>query len=122
RDDLCLVHLLSAPRCEDDLRIAPDDLGGIHDAILGEPGMGELRKNRQAAGDLDQLLDPSDARDERVLPLFEKDARSGKGRAAAWRLRCKPDARRSASASASGWHPTKPPSMRIIWKISATVR
>src|SRR2546425_4187491 len=37
--------------------------------------MTKLGKDRIAAGDLDELFNPLDARDQRVVPLFEEDAR-----------------------------------------------
>src|SRR4029077_16941461 len=69
-----LLHLLSAPRREDDLGIAPRDLRGIDNTIFGEPATGELRENRLATRDRNELLDPADAGDERIVPLFEKHA------------------------------------------------
>src|SRR5882672_11350827 len=43
--------------------------------------MTQLGKDRIPASDLDELLDPLDARDERVVPLLEKHARPR------WKLR-----------------------------------
>src|SRR5688572_6945214 len=77
-DDLGLVHFLAAPGREDDLWIASGGFGGIDNAILREAGAGELRKNRRAAGDLNQFLDPTDAGDQRVVPFLEEDAESGR--------------------------------------------
>ena len=39
-------------------------------------GVRQLRKDRRPAGDLDQLFDPADAGDERIVPLFEKYTRA----------------------------------------------
>src|SRR5581483_1592932 len=70
--DRRLLHLLAAPRREDYLRIAFRDVGWIDDAILREPRIVQFRKDRRAAGDLDEFLDPSDAGDQRLVPLFEE--------------------------------------------------
>ena len=48
---------------------------GIDDAILAERLVAQLREDRIAAGDLDQLLDPADAGDERRVPFLEEDPR-----------------------------------------------
>src|SRR5207245_8178550 len=51
-----LLHLLAAPRGEDDLRVATRDLGRIDDALPGEPRVGALGTDRRSAGDLDVLF------------------------------------------------------------------
>ena len=48
---------------------------GIDDPVLRERRTGQLRENRRAAGDVDELFNPSDARDQRLVPLVEEDAR-----------------------------------------------
>ncbi len=60
-DDRRLPHLLPAPRREDDLRVTLRDLRRIDDAILGESGFRQLWKDRLAAGNRHELLDPADA-------------------------------------------------------------
>src|SRR6266566_7542191 len=62
--DRRLLHVLPAPRREDDLGIASRDVRRIHDAIAAESGVGELWKDRRPAGDLDELLDPADTGNE----------------------------------------------------------
>src|SRR5204862_7841260 len=41
----------------------------VDDAIFREARAGELGKYRRAAGDFHELLNPADARDERMIPL-----------------------------------------------------
>src|SRR5688500_5553859 len=72
------VHFLAAPGREEDPWRASGGFGGIDNAILREAGVGELRKNRRAAGDLNQFLDPTEAGDQRVVPFLEEDAESGR--------------------------------------------
>src|SRR5580765_3462025 len=67
-----LLHLLSAPRREDHLGIAPRDFRRIDDAILREAAARQLREDRRATGDLDELFDPPDPRDQRLVPFLEK--------------------------------------------------
>ena len=94
------------------------------DAILGELGMCRSSgKIGVAAGDLDQLLDPLDARDQRIVPLLEVDARPARQL-----RRARRESRRGRAedrlTSAAAWSllPTRPPSISIIWRISATDR
>jgi len=54
------LHFLPAPGRQDDFRIAPRGLERIHYPIAPETRLGQLRKDRGAAGNLDELLDPSD--------------------------------------------------------------
>src|SRR6266513_5291775 len=82
RRNLVLLHCFAAPGSNDHVGRAPHDLLRRDDAVFRELGVAKLRKDRIAAGNLDQLLDPLDARDEWVVPLFEIDAgpdREGRG-------------------------------------------
>ena len=45
---------------------------GIDDPILRQAGARQFGKNRIATGDRDELFDPADSRNQRVVPLFEK--------------------------------------------------
>jgi hypothetical protein len=56
---------------------------------------------RRAAGGLDELLDPPDTRNQRVVPFFEKHLRLRLKRAADFRIASSPLSRLSASRSAS---------------------
>ena len=48
---------------------------------LASRACAQLREDRVAARDLDQLLDPLDAGDQRIVPLLEIDARPSRKRA-----------------------------------------
>src|SRR5688572_29711405 len=74
--DLFPPHCLAAPRGDNDVRLTLDDVLGADDALLAEFAVAELGENRIAAGDLDELFDPANARDQRVVPLLEKDPRA----------------------------------------------
>ncbi len=52
--------------------------GSASDAIARERHRGALRKHVVAAGDADQLGDPADAGDQRIVPLLEIDARAAR--------------------------------------------
>src|SRR5205807_7914963 len=70
------VDGLAAPRREDDLGIPVDHRLRRDDPTVGPRLPAELDEDVTAAGDLDQLGDPADARDERYVPLLEVDARA----------------------------------------------
>src|SRR5579859_3412130 len=72
--DLLHLHLHSAPRREDHIRIAFNHRFPSHNALLGLPTFAELRENRLASRNLDELFNPLDAADERVVPLLEEYA------------------------------------------------
>ena len=116
-------HGLAAPRGDDHFGVSPNDLLRGHDAVLSELGVTKLREDRIAAGDLDELLDPLDAGDQRLVPFLEIHTRSprrtGRGRRARGRG---PRSNRAARPSARSAQPTSPPSIRIICRISATLR
>src|SRR5690606_19612507 len=65
-----------APRTDDDVGVACDHFHGIgHDAILAERCARLLRETLASARDLDQLGDPADAGDDRVVPFLEVNER-----------------------------------------------
>src|SRR6185312_13199684 len=69
--------LLAAPRADDDVGIAPHDLRVIgNDAVLAARLPRQFRKTVVAAGNADQLGDPADRADVRLVPLLEVDARA----------------------------------------------
>ncbi len=77
RSDLLGPELLAAPGSEDDVRRAAHDFARVgDDAIPAERHRSKLGKAVLAAGDLDQLADPADARDQRLVPFLEVDART----------------------------------------------
>ena len=57
------------------LAVRVADLVGRDDAVASELRLTQLRKDRLAACNLDELFDPLDARDERIVPFFEVDTR-----------------------------------------------
>src|ERR1700733_12054133 len=65
RKDVLLVDLHAAPRSEDDLWIEGHNSGCVDDPVLGFAAAAQLREDRVAAGDFDQLFNPADATDER---------------------------------------------------------
>src|SRR5262245_46321778 len=69
--DRCTVDGLSAPRGEDDLRVASHDLGRFDDAPRGGRLPAELGERVVTTGRLDQLGHPADPRDHRLRPLLE---------------------------------------------------
>src|ERR1044072_8718461 len=66
-----LFDLSPAPRADDHLRIAGNHIGGIYDAIFRALLLPQFRKDGITAGDLDQLINPPDTGDQRVIPLFK---------------------------------------------------
>ena len=76
RSNQILFDLPSAPRADDYLRIVIDHDSRIDDTIFRALTFTQLWKDRIAAGDLDQLIDPANAGDERVVPLFKQHART----------------------------------------------
>src|SRR5258707_6830140 len=70
---------LAAPGAENDVRGATYDLTRVaEDAILGQSTNRALGKHVVAAGNADQLADPANAGDERLVPFFEVDARTAR--------------------------------------------
>src|SRR5262249_47003036 len=72
RRDLGWHEFLAAPGADDDVGLGGDQLVGGYDAVLGVLAPGERRKHILAAGDFDELGDPADAGDHRLVPLLEK--------------------------------------------------
>src|SRR3954464_15781702 len=75
------VHpdLLAAPRRKDHLGIAPRRFRRIDDPVAAKPRLGELREDRQPAGDLHQFFDPPYPGDQRLVPFFEEGAKPPRG-------------------------------------------
>src|ERR1043165_6775859 len=69
-----LFDLSPAPRADDHLWIAGNHIRGIHDSIFSTLLRAQLRKHGITAGDFDQLINPADAGDKRVVPLFKEHA------------------------------------------------
>ena len=90
RDDPLLSHRLAAPRADDHIGRGRNHLVARDDAVLRQPGMAPVGEDRIAAGDLDQLLDPANAADQRVVPFLEVDARPPRQRAGRPRISSSP--------------------------------
>src|SRR4029453_2085371 len=71
-----LLHFLTAPRREDHFWIAPGNFRGRDDTIACKTSVGQFREDRRAAGNLDELLDPSEAGNNRLAPLLEERAKA----------------------------------------------
>jgi len=69
------VEADTAPGSDDHLRVSADDLARIYNPVFGQWPISEFRKDWLPAGDLNQLFNPSNAADERVVPFFEEDPR-----------------------------------------------
>src|SRR5262249_46458712 len=70
------VHRVATPRGQDELGIPADDFVGRHDALARARTVPQLGKDIAAPGDLDELRDPADAGNERIVPLLEVHART----------------------------------------------
>ena len=55
-----------------------DNGGGIDDTILRFAAVAQFGEDGIAAGDFDQLFDPADAADQRVVPLLEVNTRAAR--------------------------------------------
>src|SRR4029450_12539507 len=73
-----LLHFLSAPRREDHFWIAPRNFRGRDDAIAPKTSIGQFREDWLAAGNLDELFDPSDAGNNRLVPLPQENPRAAR--------------------------------------------
>jgi hypothetical protein len=69
-------EFLAAPGADDDVRLASNDLLRGDDPISGGPSCGAIGKNIDAAGDLDELRNPGNPGNERLVPFLEKDFRA----------------------------------------------
>ena len=72
--DRLLLDRASTPRGNDDLGIALDDVCGGNYALRRRLLFTKLREDRRAAGDLNQLIDPANARNQWIIPLFKEDS------------------------------------------------
>src|SRR6185312_2345948 len=89
RRHLLRLEFLAAPGTEDDVGRAPRHLLRVGDDPLPAEGLNrQLGKTVFAACDADQLGDPADARDQRLVPFLEIHARAARqgARALARRL------------------------------------
>ena len=71
RRDAVRSELLPAPRADDQIRFPRDHLLRRQDAVPGCASMPTIGENVDAAGDLDELRDPSNSGDQWIVPLLE---------------------------------------------------
>src|SRR5439155_5706413 len=83
RRDLVRHELFAAPGADDNVGLGADHIGRGYDAVLGILAPGQRGEDVDAAGHLDELGDPTDAADHRLVPFFEIDARMTLERAGA---------------------------------------
>jgi hypothetical protein len=69
--------LFAAPGGEDHVRAGRRDGVRRDDPVLGRGTRAKMAADVVAAGDLDQLGNPADPGDQRLVPLLEEDARAG---------------------------------------------
>ena len=72
RADGFVIHLHSAPGCKDDLGIAAEDFVRLNDPFLGFTANSKLGKDHASARSLDQLLNPADTADQRIITTLQK--------------------------------------------------
>src|SRR5215469_16725384 len=65
-------EFLAAPRADDQIGFPLDDLLNRHNAVLGSALVSAIGENVDAAGYLDELRNPSNSGDQRIIPLLEK--------------------------------------------------
>src|SRR5262245_9197653 len=73
RRDLPRHELPPAPGADDDVRVGGDQILTRYDAFLGVLAPGQRGEWVDAAGDFDELGDPADAGDHRLVPFLEID-------------------------------------------------
>src|SRR6185312_12474256 len=71
RGQLLGTELLAAPRADDEVGLALDDVGGGDDAVARRLAAGALGEDIAAARHGDQLRHPGDAGDVRLVPFLE---------------------------------------------------
>src|SRR6267154_850466 len=67
--------LLATPGADDQIRLPRDHLLGFHNTVLGCALISKLGEDVDATGDLDELRDPRNAGDQRIVPLLEEHPR-----------------------------------------------
>src|ERR1043166_3703837 len=68
------LYSATTPRTNNYFRVLVDYVGRVHDPILGRLVLPQIGKNAFAAGGFDQLFNPTNSRDKRVVPFFEQDS------------------------------------------------
>jgi hypothetical protein len=72
RRDALRSELLSAPRTDDQVWRLRDHLISRHNTVLGRALVPVIGEDVDAARDFDELQDPSNSEDRRIVPLLEE--------------------------------------------------
>src|SRR5438094_8309195 len=70
------LYCATTPRTDNDFRVFGDYFRRVNDPILGRLVFPQLGKDAFAACCFDQLLNPTNSGDKRVIPFFEQDSRT----------------------------------------------
>src|SRR6267142_3630295 len=70
------LYCATTPRTDNDFRVLGDHVSRVNDPIFGRLVFPQLGKDAFAAGGFDQLLNPTNSGDKRVIPFFEQDSRT----------------------------------------------
>src|SRR5882724_7753106 len=70
-----LLHGATTPRTDDHFRVFGDYFRRVNDPILGRLVFPQFGKDAFAACGFDQLLNPTNSGDKRLVPFFEQDSR-----------------------------------------------
>src|SRR5437764_13679634 len=70
------LYCATTPRTDNDFRVFGDYFRRVNDPILGRLEFPQLGKDAFAACCFDQLLNPTNSGDKRVIPFFEQDSRA----------------------------------------------
>src|SRR5260370_37096278 len=65
-------EFLATPRPNDQIRFPRDHLLSCHNTVLGCALVSMIGEDVDAAGDLDELRDPANSRDQRIVPFLEE--------------------------------------------------
>jgi len=68
-------EFLAAPRADDQIGLPYDHVLGCHDTVLGCALISAIGEDVDPAGDIDELRNPSNSGDQRIVPLFEEHPR-----------------------------------------------
>src|SRR5437868_6917973 len=70
------LYCATIPRTDNDFRVFGDYFRRVNDPILGRLVFPQLGKDAFAACRFDQLLNPTNSGNKRVVPFFEQDSRT----------------------------------------------
>jgi hypothetical protein len=93
-------------------------VSGMNDPVFGRGSRAKMAADVVAAGDLDQLGNPSDPGDQRLVPLLQEDARAG----ATMLLLARDRLKAPANVSAASRRSINAPRVRTIARMPAMSR